>query len=158
AWALPPLASRFLAAAAAAFAVASALTLWRGRWPEARLLLVILLGYFAPLLAALPLLLDRFDPRLPVTWGFFMAGGGMFLAAAWGLARGRPNPGGQQPAPPGWTRALVVAVGLAALVLGLGLLLAPATALAAWPWTWTTQDGALDALTVRLVAVMFTGV
>ncbi len=158
-WRLPPLASRFLSAASAAFAAGSTLALWRGRWPEARLLLTITAAYFVPLLLAVLFDLARFDLARPITWGFFLAAVGMFAIALWQFGQGSAHPAippASAPPEPG-VRALALVVSILAALLGLVLLLAPAAALAIWPWTWQVNDSALDVLTMRLVAAMFIG-
>ena len=160
-WLMPSLATRFLSAAAAAFALGCAIALWRGRWPEARLFLVVSAGYFAPLLVTLPLHLDRFNFLLPVTWGFLMTGAGMFVLAIWELVRTARRPfRTASPPQPAWIRALVALVGVLSLVLGLLMLVAPETATLVWPWVWEVVEGGpidVDGLTNRLIAVMFLG-
>ncbi len=84
AWDLPPLASRMLAAAALSFAVVSCMALEAPRRRPVRLVLVLLVVYLAPLVAAALLWhRDRFDLAAPITYGFFIIAGGMTLAAVW---------------------------------------------------------------------------
>jgi hypothetical protein len=73
-WDLPPLASRMLAAAAAALTVGSVLCLERPTRVRVRLYLLMLVTYIVPLTVAIVVAhLDRFDPAAFITYGFFAA-------------------------------------------------------------------------------------
>lgn len=84
AWDLPPLASRLLAAAGWAFALACGLALRHPTQRHLRLIMVMLVIYLAPLAVAILLFhLDRFDPAAPITYAFFTVVGLILLPACW---------------------------------------------------------------------------
>lgn len=120
AWELPPLASRLLAAAGWAFALACGLALRHPTQRHLRLIMLMLVVYLEPLAVAILLFhLDRFDPLAPITYAFFTVVGIILLPALWfcwrpvGIVAERPSD--QRPPKSvvqGW-------LGLVALCLGL---------------------------------------
>ncbi len=150
AWELPLMASRMLAAAGWAFAVACLLALARPERAAFRLIMAMLLVYLLPLTVAIFLFhLDRFDPAKTITWAFFaivillVLGSAAALAASPSLAAPDPRPTG---AP---LRIGLTLLALIAGAWGLALFVQPA---GPWPsiWIWPW-----DALVSRLIAVMF---
>lgn len=84
AWELPPLASRLLAAAGWAFALACGLALRHPTQRHLRLIMLMLVVYLEPLAVAILLFhLDRFDPLAPITYAFFTVVGVLLLPALW---------------------------------------------------------------------------
>ena len=152
AWDLPPLASRLLAAAGWAFALACGLALRHPTQRHLRLIMLMLVIYLAPLAVAILLFhLDRFDPSAPITYAFFAVVGVILLPALWfcwrpvGIVAERPSD--QRPPKSvvqGW-------LGLVALCLGLwGLAIfvthqGPSSLIWLWPQ---------DLLASRLIGVM----
>jgi len=152
-WDLPPLASRMLASAGWSFFVVCVLVLRRPTFRRLRLVLLLLFVYLAPLALAIFLFhLDRFDPRLPVTYAFFAIAIVMTVASTWYLLR-PPRwivPDSRRDAEPSsgavraWLSALVVLTG----VWGLALFITdqgPSDLIWVWPG---------DLLSSRLIGVM----
>ncbi len=151
-WDLPPLAGRMLAAAGWAFAVGSLLVLRRPTRSRARLIVLLLAVYLAPLVAAIfAFHLNRFDFAAPITYMFFLIAASMTAASLRVLFRppaflpdSAPD---LAPAPSparGW-------LALTALVTGLwGLaLFAADNGPSALVWAWPG-----DLLSSRLIGVM----
>lgn len=87
-WDIPPLAGRMLASAGWAFGVASFITLQKPLYQRVRLLLWMLFVYLVPLAVAILLFhLDYFDPKAPITYGFFIIVIFMTSASSWYLYR-----------------------------------------------------------------------
>lgn len=87
-WDLPPLASRMLASAGWAFAIATFFALQKPLYGRVRLVLLSLLVYLAPLAIAIILFhLDRFDWAAPITPFFFFLVVGMILTTLFYLWR-----------------------------------------------------------------------
>ncbi|MBC7285905.1 hypothetical protein [Hoeflea sp.] len=148
AWMLPPLAGRMLAAAGWAFAIAGLLALLRPGAAQFRLIGVMLATYLGPLSLAIFLLhLDRFDPKLPVTWGFFAIVVPLLAGAVW-LIRSHPEPPPELAAPLA-ARWMAASFAIAAGIWGAALFVWPAGP-APSVWLWPS-----DALTSRLIASMF---
>ena len=147
AWAMAPLAFRFLAAAGLAFGITGLAVLARPEPARVRLLLRMLAVYLLPLVAALLVLhRDRLDWHAPIAWGFVALAGGLALGATIALTRVAAVPPGPPPAPR--ERALwQVAAGLFGL-WGLALFVTPQGPLALL-WLWPQ-----DALTSRLIGAM----
>jgi len=152
-WALPPLASRLLAAAGFAFAVAGCYALEQRRQELVRSYIVMLAVYLVPLVVAILLFhLDRFNWRAPITYVFFAIAAGMAAAAVWHIARkttlsarfsDQPN----EPvaaAPQAWLGLIVIVAGLWALAL-LVYPQGPVPQIWLWPQ---------DPLTSRLIGAM----
>ena len=151
-WDLPPVASRMLASAGWAFAVATIAALQRPVPHRMRLVMLMLTAYLVPLLVTIPLFhLDRFDPAAPITYGFFAIVLSMTVAALWYLFQ-QPVIVPDEPTdslPPtqlvvSWLRlvaALTALWGLALFITDNG----PSGFIWAWPG---------DLLTSRLIAVM----
>jgi hypothetical protein len=142
-WPLPPLAARFLACAALAFAVVSFRSAVIGTVGHLRLIAAMLVAYLGPLtLAVLALHLDRFDFAAPITYGFFGIVGAMLITALLMLWRLPADPRGV-------SGDLLGLIGLVTGLWGLALFLWPA---GPWPliWPW-----AADPLTTRLIGAMF---
>lgn len=152
AWDLPPLASRLLAAAGWAFALACGLALRHPTQRHLRLIMVMLVIYLAPLAVAILLFhLDRFDPSAPITYAFFAVVGIILLPALWfcwrpvGIVAERPSD--QRPPKSmvqGW-------LGLVALCLGLWGLAIFITHQGPSPLIWLWPQ---DLLASRLIGVM----
>ncbi len=143
AWALPPVAARFLAVAAVAFGVTALRAAWIGSVGHLRMIAVMLVVYLGPLAGAAVLLhLDRFDPLAPITYGFFAVVVSMVIAATLALLR---LPDGVR----GLTSGMLGLVGLLAGLWGLVLFIWPA---GPWPLIWPWPQ---DPLTTRLIAAMF---
>src|SRR5688572_25338646 len=70
-WTMPPLAFRFLAGAAAAYAIGSFITLTNKRWRVSELLLVTVIIYGFALGAAVLMQLELIDWSKLVAWTFF---------------------------------------------------------------------------------------
>lgn len=148
AWDLPPVASRMLAAAAAAFGIAGILMLERPSEARTRLYLLLIVIYLVPLgLVAVGLHFDRFDLALPVTYGFFAVvivlcvGGLRTLLRGYSLTDPDPISG--------FASAWMLA---AALVLGLwGAVLFVAPQTQGFPLIFNWQQ---DPLSSRLIAAM----
>jgi hypothetical protein len=150
-WDLPPLASRMLAAAAFSFAVVTALVLEQPIPRRLRLALVLLAVYLLPLLVAVPLFhLDRFDPRAPITYAFFLIVGLMTTSTFWFLARppalliAADDEAPSRPAVRAW-------LGLCAILTGAWGVALFATDSGPSPLVWVWPG---DLLTSRLIGVM----
>ena len=152
AWDLPPLASRLLAAAGWAFALACGLVLRHPTQRHLRLLMLMLVVYLAPLALAILLFhLDRFDPSAPITYAFFVVVGVILLPALWfcwrpvGLvAESQVDQRLPKRAVQGW-------LGLVALWLGLWGLALFVTHQGPSPLIWLWPQ---DLLASRLIGVM----
>jgi len=152
AWDLPPLASRLLAAAGWAFALACWLALRTPTQRHLRLIMLMLSIYLAPLAVAILLFhLDRFDPDAPITYAFFLIVGMMTLPAIWFLAR----PVGVAPTSPHTavrpTRLVQVWLGMVAALTGAWGAALFVTAAGPSPLLWVWPQ---DRLASRLIAVM----
>lgn len=152
AWDLPPLASRLLASAGWAFALACGLALRHPTRRHLRLIMVMLLVYLLPLAVAILLFhLDRFDPAAPITYAFFAIVGILLLPTLWFCWR----PVGiiaETPADQRRPKAVVQGwLGLVALVTGLWgvALFVTQQGPSALIWLWPQ-----DLLASRLIAVM----
>ena len=151
AWDLPPLASRMLGAAALSFAVVSFITLEQPRRRPVRLVLVLLVVYLLPLVAAALLWhRDRFDFAAPITYGFFTIAAGMTVAALWYWLR-QPTclPDLTVPGPP--SPQVSVWLVFVAAVAGLWGLALFATDTGPLPFVWAWPG---DLLSSRLIGVM----
>ena len=147
AWALPPLAFRYLAAAALAFGTTGLMVLWRPSPARVRLYLGMIALYLAPVVAAvLGMHRDRLDWGAPISWGFLVLAGGLTVSATLEMVR---SPDLRRGAAPGaaerglWTlfAALFALWALALFAVPAG----PVRALWLWPQ---------DPLSARLIAVM----
>ncbi len=143
AWALPPLAARFLAVAACAFGVIALRAASLQSVGHLRLIAVMLLAYLGPLTGAIVILhLDRFDPTSPVSYGFFVI---VLLLLAGAIAAFFRLPSDER----GMTSGMLGLVGTLAGLWGLTLFIWPEGPWATiWPWPQ-------DPLTSRLIAAMF---
>ena len=152
AWDLPPLASRLLAAAGWAFALACGLALRHPTQRHLRLIVLMLVIYLAPLAVAILLFhLDRFDPSAPITYAFFAVVGVILLPALWFCWRpvGLVAESQADQRPPksvvqGW-------LGLVALCMGLWGLAIFVTHQGPSPLIWLWPQ---DLLASRLIGVM----
>lgn len=151
AWDLPPLASRLLAAAGWAFALACGLALRTPTRRHLRLITLMLTIYLLPLAVAIVRFhLDRFDPSAPITYAFFTIVGLMTLPALWFLLRpvGVAVDRRQSTAASSLAESWLLTVGL--LTGGWGLaLFVTAAGPSALIWVWPQ-----DLLASRLIAVM----
>ncbi len=143
AWTLPPLAARFLAAAALAFGIVALRAAILGLTGHLRMIAAMLLVYLAPLAGALLLFhMDRIDLSSPVAWVFLSTVVAMILGAAAAFFR---LPFDER----GMSSGLLGLTGTLAGLWGLALFLWPSAPVAfLFPW----PD---DALTTRLIAAMF---
>lgn len=147
AWALPPLAFRFLAAAALAYGTTGVLVLLRPSRARARLYLGLVALYLAPVVAAVLLWhRDRLDWGAPIAWGFVLVAGGLTVTTTLEMLRSPDLRHGPPPA----------AAERAVWTLLAGLFALWSVALYAWPagpwpalWLW-----ARDPLSARLIAAM----
>lgn len=152
AWDLPPLASRLLAAAGWAFALACGLALRHPTQRHLRLIMVMLTIYLAPLaLAILFFHLDRFDPAASITYAFFAIVTIMLLPTLWFCWRPvgvvAETPSDRRP-----PKAVVQSwLGLVALLTGLWGLALFVTHQGPSPLIWLWPQ---DLLASRLIAVM----
>lgn len=150
-WDVPPLASRFLASAGWAFAMLCVLVLNRPTFHRARLVLLLLLVYLAPLAVAIIIFhLDQFDPQAPITYAFFAIVVGMILATFVYLLR-QPRILPDADADASSEKAMQLWFGVVSLVTGLwGLaLFVTDSGSLSWVWVWSG-----DLLSSRLIAVM----
>ncbi|MBX3570076.1 MAG: hypothetical protein KF914_18580 [Rhizobiaceae bacterium] len=148
AWDLPPVASRMLAAAAAAFGVAGVLMLERPSEGRTRLYLLLIVIYLLPLaLVAVGLHFDRFDFSMPVTYGFFAVVVVLTIGSLRTLLAGSPSEDGR--AVPGFASAWLLAGGLVTGAWGLALFATPSRPDFPLVFNW-----AQDPLTSRLIAAM----
>ena len=143
AWALPPVAARFLAVAGVAFGAVALRAAWIGTIGHLRMIAAMLLVYLGPLAAAILLLhLDRFNPSAAITYAFFAIVLTMVILSMRALLR-----------PPDEVRGLTSGMlglgGFLAGLWGLVLFLWPA---GPWPVLWPWPQ---DPLTTRLIAAMF---
>lgn len=152
AWDLPPLASRLLAAAGWAFALACGLVLRHPTQRHLQLIMVMLVIYLAPLAVAILLFhLDRFDPAAPITYAFFAVVGVLLLPALWFCWRpvGIVAESQADPRPP--KKGVQRWLGLVALCLGLWGLAIFVTHQGPSPLIWLWPQ---DLLASRLIGVM----
>ena len=151
-WTMPDLAFRFLAGAAAAYAVGGLLTLTRDGWRESELIAWTVVAYGVPL--GLAILIDRglIDWSRPIAWGFLALVIPALLISLYYLVRNRDlaRGGTGERIAPGLSRFLL-ALGTLALVLGLIVFIAPKHAGFVWPWAGLKAWKVLDS---RLVASM----
>lgn len=150
-WDVPPLTSRFLASAGWAFAVLCVLVLNKPTFHRARLVLLLLLVYLAPLAVAIIIFhLDQFDPQAPITYAFFVIVVGMILATFVYLLR-QPRILPDADADPSRKKSVQLWFGVVSLVTGLwGLaLFVTDSGSLSWVWVWSG-----DLLSSRLIAVM----
>ena len=147
AWLLPPLAFRFLGAAALAFAATGLTVLWRPSPARIRLYLGMVALYLAPVVAAVLLLhRDRLDWQTPIAWAFLAVAGGLACSATLAMLRAPDLRRGSPPGPAEqaiWT-GFCALFALWALAL-YGWPAAPFPPLFLW---------ASDPLSARLIAVM----
>ena len=147
AWTLPPLAFRFLGAAALAFAATGLTVLWRHSPARLRLYLGMVALYLAAVVGAVLVLhRDRLDWSTPIAWAFLATAGGLTLAATLAMLRAPDLRRGR--APGAAERAVWSGFALLFAVWALALYAWPA---GPWPalWLW-----AQDPLSARLIAVM----
>ena len=143
AWALPPMAARFLAVAAVAFGLVALRAAWIGTVGHLRMVAVMLLVYLGPFAGAVLFLhLDRFDPTSPVAYAFFGVVVCMVIAALLTMIR---VPYDER----GLSSGMLGLVGSLAGLWGLVLFLWPS---GPWPIMWPWPQ---DPLTTRLIAAMF---
>jgi hypothetical protein len=152
AWDLPPLASRLLAAAGWAFALACGLALRHPTQRHLWLIMMMLVVYLAPLALAILLFhLDRFDPAAPITYAFFAIVTTLLLPTLWFCWR----PVGvvaETPADQRRPKAVVQGwLGLVALLTGLWGMALFVTQQGPSPLLWLWPQ---DLLASRLIAVM----
>ncbi len=148
-WDLPPLASRMLAAAGWAFALAAFLALRRPTRERLRLIMLMLFVYLAPLAAAILLFhLDRFDWAAPITYAFFAIVLIMIAGATWQLVRPvgvvASRPATLTPGTRLWLWAVAIVAGLWAVALAV-------TDSGFLPLIWVWPG---DLWSSRLIAVM----
>ena len=152
-WEMPDLAHRFLAAAASAYVVGGAIVLLRRRREEAELLAATVLIYGYPLVAAILIDADVVDWGRPIAWAFVGIVTPAVLVGTAALLRSRTAPNPTQDGP---TKALLVALALAAATLGVLVFLAPRDVNALWPWgelpAWKVLDHRLVASMLLTVA------
>lgn len=152
AWDLPPLASRLLAAAGWAFALACFRALRQPTKGHLRLIMLMLTIYLLPLaLAILRFHLDRFVPDAPITYAFFAIVSTMTPAALWFLLRpvGIAAPTKLERLRP--TRLVQLWLGLVAALTGTWGVALFLTAQGPSPLIWVWPQ---DLLASRLIAVM----
>lgn len=151
AWDLPPLASRMLAAAGWAFALACLRALRTPTQRHLRLITLMLTIYLLPLaLAIVAFHLDRFDPNAPITYAFFVIVGVMTVPALWYLVRpvGVVSEAANSRPPTDLVKSWLLTVALICGSWGIALFVVaagPSTLIWVWPQ---------DLLASRLIAVM----
>lgn len=149
-WVMPDLAHRFLAAAAFGYVVGSVVALTRTRWAESELLLVTVVLYGVPLIAAILLQADVIDWGRPVAWAFVAIVSQAMVISLVYLWRNHDRAEREEAHPLSATlRVYLVAVGLLALVVGVIVYVAPKQSGFLWPWAelraWKPLDGRLIA-------------
>jgi len=148
-WDLPPLASRMLAAAGWAFALAAFLALRRPSRERLRLIMIMLFVYLAPLAAAILLFhLDRFDWAAPITYAFFAIVLILITGATWQLARPTGVVASRAAVLTSGARLWLWAIAIVAGLWGLALAV---TDSGGSPLVWVWPG---DLLSSRLIAVM----
>ncbi len=151
-WTLPALAQRFLAAAAAAYVVGSAITLRRTRWIEHEFVAVTVLIYGIFLVLAILMQTALIDWSTAIAWTFLAVVIPAMVVAAvyvWQKRAEVPREADGRLTPA--ARTFLLVLGLAAALLGLIVFVVPSRSGIIWPWA------ALKAwapLTSRLTASM----
>ena len=148
-WDLPPLASRMLAAAGWAFALAAFLALRRPTRERLRLIMLMLFVYLVPLAAAILLFhLERFDWAAPITYAFFAIVLILIGGATWQLVRPVGVVASLAASLTSGTRLWLWAVASVAGLWGLALTVTD-SGFSPLIWVWPG-----DLLSSRLIAVM----
>jgi hypothetical protein len=151
-WPMPDLAYRFLAGAAAAYAVGSLITLMRGDWAESELLLATVIFYGIPLGAALLIEPDPVDWGEPIALGFLALVIPALTISSVGIWFNRnrlTSEPGASLAPA--LRALLAVIALLSGAVGVLVFVAPREAGFVWPWAELAPWKPLDS---RLLASM----
>jgi hypothetical protein len=155
-WAMPPLAHRFLAAAALSIFLSSLLTWLHPRPVEVEFILVNVLAYAFPLLLATFLDFTLVDLTSPVAWSYFalVSAAVIICLIYFGQKRGG-QPG--EHALQARTRTFLLVLGLLSGVVGLLVFVAPKQAGFVWPWAalaaWKPLDSRLIASMLIMMAV-----
>jgi len=150
-WQMPDLAYRFLAGAAAAYAVGSLITLLRPNWPASELLMTTVVLYGIPLALAMVFGRNAVDWGELVAWSFLSL---VIPAVAIALLTVAVNWNAARPAEPAIGRELrmtLLVLGILASVVGAWVYLAPRDSGAVWPWA---ELGPWKPLDTRLLASM----
>jgi len=151
-WPMPDLAYRFLAGAAVAYAVSSAIALTRRGWAESEILLATVVLYGVPLGVAMLLQPGPVDWSKPVAWGFVGLVIPALLISSGALWINRGILAGESPDPlPSRLRWLLGVIAVAGAVVGLLVFAVPREAGFVWPWA---ELGPWKALDSRLLASM----
>lgn len=151
-WPMPDLAYRFLAGAATAYAIASAITLLRSTWAESELLLVTVILYGIPLGLAILIEPDPVDWGDIVAWSFLglvISALAVSLWAVWTF-RGRATRNARaRLSPP--MRAVLLVLGGLSVAVGTIVYAVPRDSGFVWPWA---ELGPWKPLDTRLLASM----
>jgi hypothetical protein len=151
-WPMPDLAYRFLAGAAVAYAVGSAITLTRRGWAESELLLATVALYGVPLGIAMLVQPGPVDWTQPVAWSFVGLVVPALAISIGALWVNRRVLAGAEPDPlPGRLRGLLGVIAVLGGVVGLLVFAVPREAGFVWPWA---ELGPWKALDSRLLASM----
>ena len=151
-WPMPDLAYRFLAGAAVAYAVGSAIVLTRRGWAESEILLATVVLYGVPLGAAILIEPGPVDWSKPVAWSFVGLVVPALLISGGALWVNRRVLAGEPPDPlPSALRGLLGVIAVAGGVVGLLVYAVPREAGFVWPWA---ELGPWKALDSRLLASM----
>jgi hypothetical protein len=155
-WLMPPLAHRFLAAAAFSIFLSSLITWRRSRWLETEFILVNVLAYAIPLLLATFLDIALIDFRKPVTlFYFFLVITAVIICLIY-LWQTRSDPTPNQTLR-SHTRTFLLVLGILSGVVGLLVFAAPKQAGFVWPWAvlaaWKPLDSRLIASMLIMIAV-----
>jgi hypothetical protein len=151
-WPMPDLAYRFLAGAAAAYAVGGLIALLRGRWGESELLLATVIFYGIPLGAALLIEPDPVDWGEPVALGFLalvIPALTISIVGIWFNRNRLTNEPGTSLTPA--LRACLAVIALLSGAVGSLVFVAPREAGFVWPWAELAPWKSLDS---RLLASM----
>jgi hypothetical protein len=151
-WSMPDLAFRFLAGAAAAYAVGSLLTLRQPGWRASELLMTTVIIYGIPLGLATLIGSEAIDFGKISSWGFFALVIPAVTIAIVTVARNWSIPDASgDPLLSRDLRVLLLGLGVVATLVGAWVYLAPRESGAVWPWA---ELGPWKQLDTRLLASM----
>jgi hypothetical protein len=156
-WLMPPLASRFLAGAAAAYVVGSAIVLTRRDWLESEFLLFTVVAYGIPLGFAVLLQADLIDWSKPVAWEFLGIVTVALAICFYYLWKNRNLAAAESKQPlTSLTHRYLLALGILTTIVGLLVYFIPKQSGFLWPWAaldvWKHLDSRLIASMLLTIA------